>query len=108
MADEIHEGDIGTVIRSTIKEKGVAISLAGAATQEYILEKPDGTTVAKTTTFTTEPGTDGVVEWTSAVAADLTPAGTWKLQFHWITATAEDWRSNLAGFTVHPNLTIPS
>ena len=75
---DLSVGDIGTIIRLTVKEDGVAVDLSSATTKELVFKKPNGTTVSKTALFETD-GTDGILQYTT-IAGDLDVAGRWKVQ----------------------------
>ncbi|KKK53415.1 hypothetical protein LCGC14_3095030, partial [marine sediment metagenome] len=77
MAAEIHENDIGTAFEFTIKDQDDAVvDISGATTKEIIFFDPDGNSVNKTVSFTTD-GTDGKMFFNS-IADQLTPVGVWK------------------------------
>ena len=61
MAD-IFVCDVGKVIRLTVRENGAVVNVSGASTKQIKIKKPDGTTLAKGATFTTD-GTDGKVQY---------------------------------------------
>lgn len=74
----LHVGDIGSVIRLTLKENGTVVDISGASTKQIKLQKPDGTSVTKTASFT-DNGTDGQLQY-STQSGDLSVAGRWYAQ----------------------------
>lgn len=98
--DEIHQYDIGTVLRVTVKD-GTAVVDISAATAKFLnLYKPSGGSVAKTASFTNS-GTDGQMQYIT-VANDLNEVGTWRLQAYLELAS---WKghSDIVQFEVYPN-----
>lgn len=78
MADVLHVGDIGSIIRVTVTEAGVALDISSATTKQIKLMRPDGTSVTKTAVFTTD-GTDGQLQY-ATMANDLNLSGLWWAQ----------------------------
>lgn len=101
-ANEIHNGDIGTIFEVTLKDGTVLVDLSGATTKEILFLPPNKALKTKTAAFKTD-GTDGIIQYTT-LAADLDQAGKWKLQAHVVLPTGE-WKSDIAEFRVHKNLT---
>jgi len=99
--EEIHKGDIGTVLTITVKDQSVVVDLSGATTKSAILESPTGVQQTLTLTFTTD-GTDGKVDMTS-VSGTFDESGPWKLQLKFIDPSGT-WRTNIYQFIVYPNL----
>ena len=80
-ANEIHENDIGTKFKLTVKDGSSAVNISSAVsagTKQVIIKKPSGDKLEKNASFTTD-GTDGVMEYTTE-ANDLDESGTYKLQ----------------------------
>lgn len=98
---DMHVGDIGTVIEVTLYDGGSVVDISSATVKQFMLEKPDGTTVTKSASFTTD-GTDGKLRYTT-IANDLDTAGDWQLQVY-VEMTAGKWNSDVGAFTVLPNL----
>lgn len=100
-ANEIHLGDIGTVLTVTLKDGDDIVDISSATTKQFILEKPSGTTLTKPTDFVTD-GTDGKEKYT-IIAGDLDEVGLWQIQPYTILP---NWtgRSDIGTFMVHPNL----
>ena len=98
--DEIREGDVGTVLEVEVREDDVALDVSDATTKQILLRKPDGTTVAKTATFSSD-GTDGRIRYVT-VEGDLT-AGRWAIQGKVVTPSGT-WATEIEAFKVHPNL----
>ena len=99
-SDEIREGDVGTVLEVEIREDDVALDVSDATTKQILLRQPDGTTLTKTATFSSD-GTDGRIRYV-VVDGDLT-AGRWAIQGRVVTGSGE-WSTEIEAFKVHPNL----
>jgi hypothetical protein len=78
MANVVHVGDIGTIIRFTVKDDGVIVNLSSATTITFYLMDPGGNVANKTGTLTTD-GTDGKIEYTTTTGV-IDEAGTWTIQ----------------------------
>lgn len=101
-ANEIHESDIGTLFKATIKDDTTIVDVSSASTLQLIFKKPkSGTLVTQTASLFTD-GTDGIITYTS-VSGDLNECGRWKLQGRVVIGTG-DWKSDKANFVVHRNL----
>jgi hypothetical protein len=103
MSAEIHVGDVGTVIRITVKdENDTAVDVSGATvTKTFKFLKPDGTTVLKAASFNTD-GVNGILKYTT-LAADIDQSGVWKVQVNVVLAGAT-WYSTWGEFVVHGNI----
>jgi len=102
-ADEIHVGDIGTVIKLTFKDGTTIVDISGAATKNLVFEKPDNSTkVTKAGTFTNS-GTDGQLQYTTA-SGFLDTAGWWRVQGVIIDGSSNQWSSDIHEFKVHVNI----
>jgi hypothetical protein len=100
-ANEIHVGDIGTVITVTLKDDTTAVDISGATTKTIYLSKPDGTVLAKGATFTSD-GTNGKMYY-ATLAGDLDQPGHWQIQAKVVLATGT-WYSDVSTFDVEDNL----
>lgn len=100
-SNEVHVGDIGTIFRVTVLDANSAIDISGATTRQLIFQKPDGSTLTRSGSLTTD-GTDGKLEYAS-VSGDLDMAGRWSLQVYLVLATWEG-KSDIGSFIVYPNL----
>jgi len=99
---EIHLGDIGTVITGVFRNAAGPVDVSGALAKQIILSKPGGTErLVKTAEFTTD-GTDGSVQYT-AVEGDLDTVGVWKIQ-GFVRTPSGEWWSQIQTFRVYPNL----
>lgn len=98
---DMHVGDIGTVLEVTLYDSGSVVDVSSATVKQIILEKPDGTAVTKTASFTTD-GADGKLRYTT-IANDLDAPGDWNLQVY-VEMPAGKWKSDVGVFTVLPNL----
>lgn len=106
-ANEIHVGDIGTIIEVTIKDGASVLDISSFTTKQFIFKRPDNTTVTKNASFSTD-GSDGKLRYT-IVSGDLNQQGLgntdnpWKLQVYLATVT-NNWRSDIISFDVYGNL----
>lgn len=105
-ANEIHQGDIGTVFELTLYDDTVIVDVSTATTKEVIFQKPTvngvaGAVVTKTAQFKTD-GTDGIIQYTT-ILDDLDTVGNWKVQAK-VTLPSGTWRSDISKFRVHKNL----
>ncbi len=103
--DEIHQGDIGTIFRLTVKDSASIIDVGSPSVNTILFELPDGTTLAKTATFPSGgDGSDGKIEY-KTIAGDLSLAGPWNVQAHVVlVADTEDFKTDLKPFTVFSNV----
>lgn len=101
MANEMHVGDIGTVITVTVQDAGVAIDISAATVKQLILRNPARGTVVKDASFV-GGGSAGQLSYTT-VTGDLSQDGEWQLQAL-ITLPSGTWRSTYAPFYVYENL----
>lgn len=100
MTDEIHVGDIGTIIEVTVLETAVALDISTATVKQFTLRKPDGTSVTKTALFSAT-GTDGKLRYTT-ILNDLDQSGNWTLQVY-LEMPGGKWHSDKVNFTVWGN-----
>jgi hypothetical protein len=100
-ANEIHLGDIGTIFDVTVMDGTTAVNISTATVKQFILKKPDGSSVTKTASFKVL-GADGVLTYTT-LANDLDQAGTWSLQVY-IEMPTGKWHSDTYSFVVYLNL----
>lgn len=100
-ANEIHVGDIGTVITATLKDGSSTIDLSGITTKYFLLQKPAGSNTSITANFVGS-GTSGVLNFTSA-SSHFDTTGTYKLQVYVSNGTAT-WHTDIYQFFVYPNL----
>lgn len=103
--NEIHLGDIGTIIEVTLKDNDLIVNLSGATTKEFYLMKPDKTVLTVNAVFKNPPGdgTDGILQYVTQTG-DLDQIGQWKIQAHVIITGQGEWKSDISSFTVHGNL----
>ena len=104
--EQIQKNDFGTVIRVTVQDlqangSTLVLDVSAATTAQFILRKPSGAKLTKTTSFTTD-GTDGNIEYTT-IAGDMSESGDWKLQVYLIFPTGS-WRTDIGSFNVCDNL----
>jgi len=96
-------GDIGVEIYALYRERDylgrlLDSDISGATTLEIILEAPDNVQTVHTASFLTD-GTDGVLLFTTTLAADLSVVGTWKSWGH-VIGPSLDRRSEEVEFQV--------
>ncbi len=76
---EIHVGDIGTIIRATIKDENNAIvDISDATSKSMTFKKPSGTNVVQNPSLFTD-GTDGKMQYITQTG-DIDEKGLWQLQ----------------------------
>jgi hypothetical protein len=100
-ANEIHVGDIGTVLRCTIKDGSDAVNISTATSKIIILEDPSGNNSDKIATFTTN-GIDGKIQYTT-ISGDFDERGNWSIQAK-VVLPSGTWYSDIYTFEVHGNL----
>jgi type IV secretory pathway VirB6-like protein len=100
-ANEIHQNDIGTIFKATIKDDTTVVDISSATTKQLIFTKPDGTKLEKDASFFTD-GTDGILTYTT-VSGDLSVVGTWKVQGY-VILTSGTWKTDIKKMKVHRNL----
>lgn len=102
MSASITAGDVGTVIRYTIKDQdGVVVDISTATTKQIILRSPAGKKLTKTATFTTS-GTDGKIQY-STQAGDIDTPGVWSRQAK-IVLPGGTFYTDILTFPVEVNL----
>lgn len=101
-AEEIHEGDIGTIFTINLTDCDVAVDLTGHTSLQIIFAKPDGTSVTKTASDSGTP-TDGIITYTT-ISGDLDQDGVWRIQAK-VTIPAGTFSSDIEKFRVYPNIT---
>lgn len=101
-ADEIHVGDVGTVMQATIKDNGAALDISGFTTKLFFLRQPTGSITTITASFIGGSGTSGVIGFTST-ASHFERSGPFKLQAYLSNGTST-WRSDVYEFTVFENV----
>lgn len=99
--DEIHKGDVGTILRVTVTDDGAAVDISAATTKQLWLRSPSGAVSTKTATFTGS-GTDGKLQYTT-IAGDLSSTGDWQIQAYCVFSSSS-FLSQIGTFTVCENL----
>ena len=104
MAVVAHVGDVGLVIKGTVKdENGAVVSIAAATTKNILLMSPAGAVSTKAGVFPAgETGVEGNLQY-ATVAGDLSVRGTWRAEIHIITPTRE-YHSSIHDFEVEDYL----
>ena len=103
MAGQMRVGDIGTVIRISVKENGLPFNASSATVKTLKLMKPSGVVVARATTFESN-GADGVLRY-ATVLADLDESGPWTGQVY-LELPIGKWHTNPFNFVVGENLSL--
>ena len=102
MANEIHVGDIGTLIHvSVFNQDDEAVDLSTSSEVSLLLTKPDGTILELPTDFYTD-GTDGIITYTS-VDGDFSVAGMYHIQ-PVVVFVSGTYHADIQTFRVHKNL----
>ena len=99
--DEIHKGDVGTILRVTVTDDGAAVDISAATTKQLLLKSPAGAVLTKTAVFT-NTGTDGKLQYTT-IAGDLSSTGDWQIQASCVFS-ASQFLSSIGTFTVCENV----
>lgn len=98
---DLHVGDIGTVLRFTVKENGVALDLSSCTDLNLHLQKKDKSVITRDLSFTTD-GTDGKVEYVTTYG-DIDQKGKWKAQV-FLTMTSGSWHTSIVELDVEANV----
>ena len=86
----VHNGDVGTIFRLTIKDTaGAAIDVSTASVKYIYFQDPSGVKTQKTAAFYTD-GTDGKIQYTT-IAGDIDKVGTWHVQGYVETSLGKFW-----------------
>jgi hypothetical protein len=101
MSAELHVGDVGVKLRSTIMDGSEVADLSTQTLLQYLLRKPSGT-VSTLTASLVNDGLDGLIEFIT-VSGTLNEAGFYKLQAY-IEITSNKWHTDTVTFRVYPNL----
>jgi len=104
MAAEIRYGDVGAQFNFTITKADGSVEegLATATSKTVIFTKPNGTSITKDLSLTTD-GTDGKVYYVT-VEGDLDVVGIWRLQVAFTLSGGNHFKTNIRTFKVHANL----
>ena len=97
----VHVADEGTIFRLGVREGGSEADVSAATTKQILFLKPDGSTLTKTATFTSD-GTDGKIEY-AIITGDLDIGGEWQVQAYVVLPTGK-WSSSRSRFTVKSNI----
>lgn len=101
--DALHVGDVNVGIRLEVKDDGVATDLSGATLKKILLQAPDGTVTEHDADFVTD-GADGLIQYVTASADDLSVAGEWLVQGR-LTMPTFIGHTSRHRLRVFPNLT---
>lgn len=99
--DEIHKGDVGTILRATVKDGDNAVNVSTASVKKFKFKKPNGDFSAVDAAFFTD-GSDGILQYTS-LAATFDQTGSWSVQAYVEFASEAKNHSDRYEFTVYGN-----
>lgn len=106
-ANEIHVGDIGTVLRTTLLEvpagstTAVPVNLSTATSIRLVFVNPKKRRFVVNALLTTD-GSNGQVEYTTQ-EGDLDVSGRWRMQAV-VEMSGRSWSSDIITFQVMANL----
>lgn len=104
MSAEIHVGDVGTSFRATVYDQdGAIVDLSTFTSLILKVMKPNRKTENFTATLYTD-GTDGIMEYVTSSANDLSQSGIWKMQGIVTLSGGGNHYSDIVEFRVEPNL----
>ena len=100
-ANEIHKGDVGTIIRITLKDGSTVVDISATTTKQLIFGKPCGAaSVTKTASFYTD-GTDGILQYTTE-SGFLDTIGIWTVEAYIeFGGGTQKWHSDISEFNVY-------
>ena len=100
---DIQKDDIGTILRFTVTENGVAADISSATVKTLKLRKSDTdrTVIERTMAFTTD-GSDGKVQYTT-VADDIDIDGVWQAQVY-LEFLSGKWHTSRVNIEVGDNV----
>ncbi len=101
-ANEIHVGDVGTVLTLVVTDNGTAVDISTASSKLIYLLPPDTATALQKTGVFTSTGSDGSMYYTT-IAGDLSKPGVWQVQAHVVLGTTT-FSSDIGTFEVFRNL----
>lgn len=107
MSENIHVGDIGTVVEVQFVECGTPVDISTATSTQIAFRNPNGIVVVVTAVFTgTEAGdgTDGRIRWTSTTSTDWDISGEWTIQAKVVLTGGATFRSEKKNFQVDENI----
>ncbi len=103
MANEVHEGDFGTVYELEIQEDGALLDISSYTTRQIIFKKPtSGDLVTNTAVFSSD-GTDGKIRYTTTTALEIDEDGNWNMQGR-LAKSGADFKTEIVVFEVVANL----
>jgi len=97
----LQKSSIGVTIETTVKENGVAISIASASTKNFKVLKPSGSVVTWAGSFVTD-GTDGKLKYVT-LTNDLDELGVYRFQVEFVIGSFNG-RTEVGEFTVQENV----
>lgn len=101
-------GAIGSIVRLTVEEDGVAVNISAVSTKNLIFIRPNGSMVVKTASFTTD-GTDGKLQYTDTTGSlldwrDPGVLGQWRVAAELLGLSSWSGESSPGAFLVEPRL----
>jgi len=101
---EVHVGDIGTIVKVTIQEEGVAINLTDATTMKIKFQRKDKTTFEMDALIWEDDPEQGII-YCLSVEDTFDLKGEWSIQGYVIFPTGE-WHTAKETFTVEDNISV--
>jgi hypothetical protein len=99
---DLHVGDIGTVLRFTVKEGTSILDVSGASVKTLKLLKKDKTVDYFDLDFYTD-GTDGIVEYTTTSGSDIDQKGKITAQVY-LEMAGGKWHTSKVDIEVDDNV----
>ena len=104
---EIHAGDVGTELEVVfLTPAGLPFDISSATVREVNLQRPDGVSVVRSGTLTTD-GTDGRMDYTTTTG-DFPVPGYWHVQGRVAFADGTILHSQRIRVRVWPNNAAPA
>ena len=101
--DEVVQKDaINVKLLVTILEDGLPVDLSSCTQKNFIILKPGGTKLTKSSNFTTS-GTDGKLQYFT-ISGDLSDVGEYQIQADLIFSGGYDGPTDIGSFWVASNL----
>lgn len=98
----IHVGDLNVIFTMTITEDCVAIDVSTATVKTLVFQKPSGSILTKTASFSTD-GSNGNIYY-ATLTGDLDEAGVWTVQAEVAFGASSSYHSEIKKFKVLANL----
>lgn len=102
MAGQIHKGDVGTILRVQVTEKGKPFDASAATVHDVTFKKPSGTITEPAPADFESNGVDGWFRYVTK-QGDLDEAGPWQGELY-LEAPNGAWTTELFSFPVADTL----